>query len=83
MAYLEYFPPQVTYLQEEINNHPALLQLLQTQHMQGVITETLDMVLHIAAYAGVEVDGMLNEKDILNLCEICTERLRKLRGETA
>lgn len=79
MAYLDYFPPVIQQLQEEINLHPKLVNIIETEKANGSIRETLDVLLHVAAYAGIEVDGVFNEQELLSLCELCRKRLEKMR----
>lgn len=71
----EMFPPEVLALQEEILEHPPLIQLLQ----QLETTEWTMRLACIAAYCEIILDGTYSETDIRILCDTLTQRLKEKR----
>ncbi len=72
---LEWFPPELQILREEITFHPTLLQKLNDQTDKDVYIS----IAEIAAHAGVVLDGAYTRDDIINLCGILIDRLRRMR----
>lgn len=72
---LEWFPPELQILREEINFHPALLKKLNDQEDKDVYIA----IAEIAAHAGLVLDGHYTRDDIINLCGILIDRLRRAR----
>ena len=75
MAYLEYFPPHMIELQEEIFQHPELCRLLANHPPQ----EKEARIAEIAAYCGIILNGMYMPEDIDKLCEILHRKLVEKR----
>ena len=75
MAYIEYFPPHMIELQEEIFNHPELCRLLANHPPQ----EKEMRLAEIAAYCGIILNGMYMPEDIDKLCEILHRKLVEKR----
>ena len=75
MAYLEYFPPHMIELQEEIFNHPELCRLLANHPPQ----EKEARIAEIATYCGILLNGMYMPEDIDKLCEILHRKLVEKR----
>lgn len=75
MAYLEFFPPEFIALNEEITHHPPLMDLLQN-HPQKEFEVLLAQICH---YCNIAIDGIFDEKDLVKIAEMCTERLRGRR----
>lgn len=76
--YNEYFSNTFIVLNEELQNHPALLiNLLQLPKDSPV-----EMKLgEIAAFCGIILDGMYTPEQVEELCEECIKRLRHARLE--
>ena len=75
MAYIEYFPPHMIELQEEIFQHPELCRLLANHPPQ----EKEARIAEIAAYCGVLLDGVYDNQDLEDLCELLLKKLREKR----
>ena len=75
MAYLEFFSPQRIALQQEVQLHPELMELLANHG--GDQWET--KIAEIALYCEVIVDGAYLPQDIDNLCDILTRKLIEKR----
>ena len=75
MAYLEYFSPQRLALQEEVQKHPELMELLATHG--GNEWET--KLAEISAYCGVILDGAYLPQELDNLCDILIRKLMEKR----
>jgi N-acetylglucosamine-6-phosphate deacetylase len=73
--YHVYFPEEYIELQKELQHHPKLIDAIQ-QYKQddGVI-----IILHIAAYCGVIVDGTYVEEDLVKLAGILLPKLKAMR----
>lgn len=71
----EMFPQEILALQEEIINHPELIELLQ----QMETTEWTMRLACIAAYCEIIMDGTYSETDIRILCDTLTQRLKEKR----
>lgn len=72
---LEWFPPELQVLREEINYHPTLLQKLHEQDDKDVYIS----IAEIAAHVGVVLDGTYTRDDIINLCGLLVRKLQALR----
>lgn len=76
--YHEMFPPVFLALQEEIQNHQALLvnllQLPKDSSMEMKLAE-------VAAFCGIILDGFYNEEQVMEICEECIKRLKQARVE--
>ena len=77
MAYvIEMFPEEWIALAREVENHPALIELLQ-KHLQ----KEFEVILaEICTYCEIVLDGIYDKDDISNICNVCTARLIKKRG---
>lgn len=67
---LEFFPPSVIALNEELLNHPPLTSMLRPDMS---LEEKLG---HIAAYCDVGVDGYYLEDEIETLIYLLLQRLK-------
>lgn len=75
--YHVYFPEEYIQLNKELAHHPALLkQLSEGEYKKddGVV-----IILHIAAYCDVIVDGTYVEEDLVNLAGILIDKLKAKR----
>lgn len=70
------FPPEILALQEEILEHPPLMEQL---YKQGPTAPIEDKMGTVCAYCGIILDGIYDEKDILKLAEKCTKELYEAR----
>ena len=75
MAYLEYFPPHMIELQEEIFQHPELCRLLANHPPQ----EKELRLAEIATYCGVILHGIYLPDQIDDICELLLQKLREKR----
>ena len=72
------FPPVFLALQEEIQNHQALLANL----LQLPKDSSMEMKLgEVAAFCGIILDGFYDEEQVIEICEECIKRLRQARVE--
>lgn len=74
---IEYFPEEYIALQAELQHHPALIELLQ-KHPQN---ETEILLLEIATYCTVIVDGTYGPTDLIRLADILRKRLENMRPD--
>jgi hypothetical protein len=74
--YIETFPEGVLALQEEIQQHPVLLQQLCSLSANSDIGDKLG---EIAAYCEVVLDGMYDNDSLLNLCEVLHKKMQAKR----
>lgn len=72
---LEWFPPELQVLREEIQFHPALLKILNDQTDKDVYVA----ISEIAAFTGVLLDGTYTRDDIINLCALLIRKLQAIR----
>lgn len=72
---LEWFPVELQVLREEIQFHPALLQILNDQEDKDVYIALAE----IAAFVGVVLDGDYTRDDIINLCALLIRKLQAIR----
>lgn len=77
MAILQYFPEEFLELQQEITHHPALMKLIANHP----VNEFEVRIAECAAYCGIILDDMYDEKDLAKLAGIITKELRKARVE--
>lgn len=75
MAYLEYFSEAKLALNQEVQNHPDLMQLL-AKHGNGEFEIKL---AEIAAYCEVILDGYYIDADLDEICRRLTDKLYKAR----
>ena len=68
---IEYFPPAVIALNEELINHPMLTQMLRPEMP---LEEKLG---HVAAYCNVELDGYYLEDEIETLIYLLLRQLKE------
>ena len=73
--YHEYFETELIELRKEIENHPALMLILQAQQSPDIYVH----IAEIAAYCDVLLDGTYSKDDILEICEVCRKRLKDKR----
>lgn len=69
------FDEELIALNEEIANHPALMELLRTQPDKDIYI----LISEVAAYLGIILDGNYTKTDILHFCAKATETLRGMR----
>lgn len=73
MAQILYFPESMLALNEEVQHHPKLQELMsQHDDMETKLAE-------IAAYCGIVLDGYYSGKDLEHLAHILTMKLRQAR----
>jgi hypothetical protein len=72
---LEWFPPELIALREEIQHHPDLLVILHAQADKDVYIH----ICEIAAYCRILLNGEYTRDDIINLCDKLVMELKKLR----
>ena len=72
---LEWFPPELQVLREEIQFHPDLLKILHDQEDKDVYVA----ISEISAYCGVVLDGAYSRDDIINLCALLIRKLQAMR----
>jgi len=70
---LEFFPESLTALRVEIDNHPALLQILAAQEDKDVYIQLSE----IAAYCGIILDGEYTRDDLIRLADKLVWELKK------
>lgn len=75
MAHYEYFPEELTTLQDEILKHPQLVLALGTLQNPDV-GESLAMV---AYYLGIPVDTTLTGTEVLAFADLLTRKLYEER----
>jgi hypothetical protein len=76
--YYEMFPEEIIELQAEIQQHEPLL----TQLLQLPKDSPMEMKLgEVASYCGVILDGYYNSEDILKICIVLINKLKRKRGE--
>lgn len=75
MAHLHFFPAEALALQEELQYHPDL----QRQLMQDPSNELELRLGRIAAYCEIIMDGYYDNAQLVALCGILAERLKKKR----
>lgn len=73
MAYFEYFDPRMIALQEEVFNHPRLMELLAKHPPQ----EKEMRIAEIAAYCEVMLDGYYSEEQLNELADVLTRKLKQ------
>ena len=76
MAHLELFSESRIQLQREVQQHPALCELVANHP----VTEFETILAEIAAYCGIVLDGSYTKEDLDKLCDILYWRLRDARG---
>lgn len=89
-----YFPDEFLELQKEISYHQHLIiKVMQaadyvapnvfehTMEPTDWLTTFLMKLAAVCTYLNILVDGHYDERQIKNLCKICTERLQKQRKE--
>lgn len=69
------FDEELIALNEEIANHPALMEILSKQEDKDIYV----LIAEVSAYLGVILDGTYTKTDILHLCTKMTETLRNMR----
>ena len=74
-AVKEYFSEARIELAREVRNHPELIN-----QIGGIPADDFEQALAtIAAYVNIVVDGYFTQRGMDELCDMCTERLRKKR----
>lgn len=73
--YYDMFPEELIALQEEIIEHPPLIELLQEMET----TEWVVRLACVAAYCEIILDGLYSETDIRLLCDTLTQKLKDKR----
>ena len=73
MAYLEYFDPRMIALQEELLNHPRLMELLAKHPPQ----EMEMRLAEVAAYCEVMLDGYYSREQLAELADVLTRKLKQ------
>lgn len=69
----EFFPESLTALRVEIDNHPALLKILNDQEDKDVYIQLSE----IAAYCGVILEGDYTREDVIKLADKLVWELKK------
>lgn len=77
MAHLVFFDPAILALQEELRYHPDLMEQLS----QDPSDEFELRLGRIAAYCEIGIDGWFTDKELVNLCSLCTAVLQSKRAE--
>lgn len=77
MAYLEYFDPRLLALQQELMNHPELMERVARHPPQ----ETEMRIAEIAAYCNILLDGYYIPEEINNLAALLTQKLYEKRTQ--
>ena len=77
MAYLEYFDPRLLALQQELLNHPELMERV-ARHPP---LETEMRIAEIAAYCNILLDGYYIPEEINNLAALLTQKLYEKRTQ--
>ena len=72
---LEWFPPELQALREEIDFHPDLKLLLHNQEDKDVYIQ----ICEIAGYCQVLLDGMYTRDNMIDLCGILIGKLQAKR----
>lgn len=77
MAHLSFFPPEALALQEELPNHPELVQKLCNA---GLLESSLpDKIAIIATHCDVLLDGYYTIEDVIGICGALTNKLKEKR----
>lgn len=71
----EMFDPEIIDLNQEVAFHPDLMELLGKQTNRDVYV----LLLEVATFCGVVVEGDYPKEDILKLCKILTKKLFERR----
>jgi len=69
----EFFPEALTALRVEIDNHPALLKILNDQEDKDVYIQLSE----IAAYCGIILEGTYTQADVIKLADKLVWELKK------
>ena len=77
MAYLEYFDPRLLALQQELLNHPELMERVARHPPR----ETEMRIAEIAAYCTILLDGYYIPEEINNLAALLTQKLYEKRTQ--
>lgn len=72
----EFFPESLTALRVEIDNHPALLQILAAQEDKDVYIQLSE----IAAYCGIILDGEYSRDDLIKLADKLVWKLKSMNS---
>ena len=75
MPHIELFSQARQDLNEEVQYHPKLQEILSKSHSQ----DFPDLLAHIAAYCSIALDDVYTEEDMDRIANYCTERLRRKR----
>ncbi len=73
--YHEYFETELIELRKEIEHHPDLMTILAAQSDPDIYVH----IAEIAAYCNVLLDGTYSREDILQICDVCRQRLKEKR----
>lgn len=73
---LRLFPESYNALQLEILNHPRLCKLIANHPPQ----EFELRLAEIATYCEVVLDGLYDERDLDNICQLCWKKLKKMNS---
>lgn len=75
---LELHPPSLIALQQEIDQHPPLVEILSGKQVESP-DDFAEWVAAVGTYAGLLLDGLYDAKDMAGICNKLTELLYKKR----
>ena len=75
--YYKFFPPAIIALNLEVIHHPLLQQRLE-KHVANLDNFEVRFA-EIAAYVNVEMDGIFEETDFIQIAQVCLFRLENMR----
>lgn len=75
MAHLQFFPPEILTLQEEVYKHPPLVEILRNKDSKYFE----DHLAEICTYCGIAIDSDLDIQAVCLLAEQLTKELYSKR----
>lgn len=74
-AHINIWPDELIQLNQEVRNHPILMQLLGNHERNDAVNEWETKLAEIAVYCEVILDGTYSEEELVKLCGILRVKL--------
>lgn len=80
-AHINIWPDELIQLNQEVRNHPILMNLLGNHERNDAVNEWETKLAEIAVYCEVILDGTYNEEELVKLCGILKVKLVERRQD--